>query len=82
MAICSASEGTTRLAASVGVVAADLEVPVGVVLEGGYDAGALARGVVRTLDVLSGPPTPPDVALHPLTARLLTALAPRWGALG
>ena len=75
-------DGFATMAASVGTLAAGLEVPVGVVLEGGYDVGALSRGVVRTLETLAGPATAPDVPLHPLTARLLTGLAPHWGSLG
>lgn len=33
-------------------------------LEGGYDVGALSRGVVRTLETLAGPATAPDVPLR------------------
>jgi len=83
LAGCTVSDdGFATMSASVGALAAELDVPVGVVLEGGYDVDALARGVVRTLETLGGPAELPDVPLHPLADRLLTGLAPRWAALG
>ena len=83
LAGCTVSDdGFATMAASVGALAAELDVPVGVVLEGGYDVDALARGVVRTLETLGGPAELPDVPMHPLADRLLTGLAPRWAALG
>jgi acetoin utilization deacetylase AcuC-like enzyme len=45
--------GYRTMAASVRALAAELDVPVGVVLEGGYDLGALASGLVATLEVLA-----------------------------
>jgi acetoin utilization deacetylase AcuC-like enzyme len=55
------------MGASVGAVARSLGVPVGVVLEGGYDLGALARGMVAALDALAGGAEPPaDLPVHPL----------------
>jgi hypothetical protein len=41
------------------------------VLEGGYDLGALAGGVTATLEVLGreGPVEPPQVAVHDLLGR-------------
>jgi acetoin utilization deacetylase AcuC-like enzyme len=61
-------EGYATMAASVRALGDELGVPVGVVLEGGYALGALARGVVTTLGVLSaeGPAAAPDVPLHEL----------------
>ena len=38
-------------------LAAELGVPLGIVLEGGYDLGALARSVAATLEVLAARPT-------------------------
>jgi acetoin utilization deacetylase AcuC-like enzyme len=60
-----------------------LGIPLGIVLEGGYDLGALARCVVLTLEVAGAqdPPAPPQVALHPLAARVLERLASYWPAL-
>jgi acetoin utilization deacetylase AcuC-like enzyme len=40
-------DGFAAIGAAVRIVAADLEVPVGLVLEGGYDVQALARSFVR-----------------------------------
>jgi acetoin utilization deacetylase AcuC-like enzyme len=37
-------------------VAAELDVPLGCVLEGGYALGALARSVAATMEALTGPP--------------------------
>jgi acetoin utilization deacetylase AcuC-like enzyme len=61
----------------------ELGIPLGIVLEGGYDLGALARCVVLTLDVAGSPepPAPPQSALHPLAARALERLAAHWPAL-
>jgi acetoin utilization deacetylase AcuC-like enzyme len=63
--------GYATMAASVRAVADALRVPVGVVLEGGYDLGALARGLVATLEVLAseGPVAAPVLDVHPLSER-------------
>jgi acetoin utilization deacetylase AcuC-like enzyme len=60
--------GFATMAASVRALGAELGVPVGVVLEGGYALGALARGVAATLEVLSddAPPEAPSVHGHEL----------------
>ena len=42
-----------QLAAQVGALADELGVPVGAVLEGGYDIGALAESVAATMEVLA-----------------------------
>ena len=65
--------GYGTMAASVRALADELGVPVGVVLEGGYDLGALARGLVATLEVLGaeGPVSAPELAVHPLSAGYL-----------
>ncbi len=42
-----------QMAAEVGTLAAELEAPVGAVLEGGYDTGALAESVAATMEVLA-----------------------------
>jgi len=64
-------DGYRAMAASVRALADELGVPLGVVLEGGYDLGALARGVTITLEVAGAkdPPPPPDVEVHPLAER-------------
>ncbi|HTN25528.1 MAG TPA: histone deacetylase [Solirubrobacteraceae bacterium] len=76
--------GYVAMAASVRAVADGLGIPLGIVLEGGYDLGALARCVVATLEVAGAaePPPAPDVALHPLTRRAREHLAAgHWPAL-
>jgi acetoin utilization deacetylase AcuC-like enzyme len=77
-------DGYAALAASVRAIAEELGVPLGIVLEGGYDLGALARSVAATLGVV-GAEQPPVVApaqVHPLATRALERLAAgRWPAL-
>jgi acetoin utilization deacetylase AcuC-like enzyme len=71
------------MTASLRATADGLGIPLGIVLEGGYDLGALARGVVATLAVAGAqqPPPAPKLDLHPLAERTLERLeAGRWGA--
>ncbi len=77
-------EGYVAMAASVRAAADGLGIPLGIVLEGGYDLGALSRGVVATLEVAGtqDPPGAPQLALHPLAARACERLAAGgWPAL-
>ena len=77
-------EGYARMAASVRALADDLGVPLGIVLEGGYDLVALAESVVATLEV-AGDDSPPErgpVALHPLAGEAAGRLADRWPLVG
>ena len=76
--------GYAALSASVRDLAADLGIGLGVVLEGGYDLGALSRGVVETLAVAGAevPPAVPAVAVHPIAAAAVERLARgHWPAL-
>ena len=60
-----------------------LGVPLGLVLEGGYDVGALSRSLLRTLEVWGADvaPAPDDaLAMHPLAAQAARRLADRWPA--
>jgi acetoin utilization deacetylase AcuC-like enzyme len=63
---------------------AELEVPVGCVLEGGYDVDALARCVALTMQTLAAPPGSGAVAggdapaVHRLADEALERLAPLW----
>jgi acetoin utilization deacetylase AcuC-like enzyme len=77
-------QGFARMAAGMRALADELDVPLGVVLEGGYDLGALAEGVVATLEVVGAdePAEPPSVALHPLAAQAAGRLAERWPLVG
>jgi acetoin utilization deacetylase AcuC-like enzyme len=70
------------MAASVRSLADELDVPLGIVLEGGYDLVALAESVVATLEVVSDSVEPAPVALHPLAAEAAARLAERWPLVG
>jgi acetoin utilization deacetylase AcuC-like enzyme len=72
LAGCVVSDaGYAAIAATMRAIADELGIAHGIVLEGGYDLGALARCVVLTLEVAGAaqPPEVPEVALHPLAAR-------------
>jgi acetoin utilization deacetylase AcuC-like enzyme len=77
--------GYAAIAASMRACADELGVPLGIVLEGGYELAALSRCVVATLAAIGAgeaPPPPSDVALHPLALRTLERLAGSyWPAL-
>jgi acetoin utilization deacetylase AcuC-like enzyme len=66
-------EGYGEMAASVRALADELDVPVGVVLEGGYDLGALASGFVATAETLAveGPVAAPRLPTHRLAEEAL-----------
>jgi acetoin utilization deacetylase AcuC-like enzyme len=66
-------EGYADMAASMRALADELGVGVGVVLEGGYDLGALARGFVATMEVLAadGPVAAPRLPTHRLSDEAL-----------
>jgi acetoin utilization deacetylase AcuC-like enzyme len=61
--------GYSTMGASVRALADGLDVPVGVVLEGGYDLGALSRGLIALLEALAadGSVSAPDLPLHTLS---------------
>jgi acetoin utilization deacetylase AcuC-like enzyme len=65
--------GYARMGASVRALADGLDVPVGVVLEGGYDLGALSRGLLALLEMLvaDGPVRAPDLPVHALSEGFL-----------
>jgi acetoin utilization deacetylase AcuC-like enzyme len=67
--------GYATMATSVRALADELGVPAGVVLEGGYALGALARGMTETLGALTadGPVAAPDLPVHELAQRRLGA---------
>ncbi len=77
-------DGYVAMAASMRATADGLGIPLGIVLEGGYDLGALSRCVVATLEVAGAqdPPGAPQLALHPLAERARERLAAgHWPAL-
>jgi acetoin utilization deacetylase AcuC-like enzyme len=84
LASCRVTErGFAAMTGSVRRLAAALEVPVGVVLEGGYDLSALARSVAVTLSVLGAaePPAAVELPEHPEAVAATERLAARWPAL-
>jgi len=58
------------------------DVPLGMVLEGGYELGALARSVAATLEVLAADAPPPagEVPVHPVAAEAAARVARDWPA--
>jgi acetoin utilization deacetylase AcuC-like enzyme len=71
LAGCDVTEdGFVAMTRSLQRVAAEADAPVGALLEGGYDLGALAASVAAVLDALGSAPGEQgsDVELHPLAA--------------
>jgi acetoin utilization deacetylase AcuC-like enzyme len=84
LAGCEVSdEGFARMAGAVHRLATELDVPLGLVLEGGYDVDALARSVARTLETWSGEPAAAPGARgdDPVVDRARQHIAGRWPAL-
>jgi acetoin utilization deacetylase AcuC-like enzyme len=77
-------DGYARMTASVRALADELGIPLGIVLEGGYDLEALSESLVATLEVVSAEvsPEPAPVALHPLAAAAAGRLGERWPLVG
>jgi acetoin utilization deacetylase AcuC-like enzyme len=81
LATCTVSEGGyAGMTASVRRAADAVGAPVGLVLEGGYDLGALSRSMAALMPVLVAAETPASEAieLHPLAARALERLERWW----
>lgn len=76
LASCLVSDaGYAGMAAMMRACAEQLGVPLGIVLEGGYDLGALSRCVVATLETVAGDAPPPEVGVDPLALRAQERLA-------
>ena len=76
-------DGYAAMAGSMRRLADALGVPLGLVLEGGYDVGALSRSLIRTLEAWGAdvaPPADTSLALHPLAAQTARRLADSWPA--
>jgi acetoin utilization deacetylase AcuC-like enzyme len=73
--------GYATMGASIRALADGLDVPVGVVLEGGYHLGALSRGLIALLEVLGadGSVSAPDLPLHVLSEGFLARHAALLG---
>ncbi len=82
LARCEVSErGYAAMTGTLKRLSAELEAPLGMVLEGGYAVRALASSVAAVLPVLGAvepPPRDADVPVHPLAAQALSRLAPWW----
>jgi acetoin utilization deacetylase AcuC-like enzyme len=82
LASCRVTEdGFAAMTASLRRVCAELDVPMGLVLEGGYSVEALADSVCRLLPVLGSPDVPEpedDLPRHPLAEAASRRLAPTW----
>jgi len=80
-------DGYRAMAASVRALAGELVVPLGIVLEGGYDLGALSRCVTLTLETAGASPdaahvSSSGVAVDPLAEQAARRLAQsHWPAL-
>ena len=83
LASCTVTEaGFAAMAASVRDVAAVLEAPVGIVLEGGYALDALAGSLIATLATVAGDESAEALSVeHPLAARARQRLAAYWPTL-
>jgi acetoin utilization deacetylase AcuC-like enzyme len=85
LASCTVTDaGFAGMAAHMRALADELGVPLGIVLEGGYELGALSRSLVATLEVVGAaePVVAPAVDVHPLALRALKRLAcSHWPAL-
>jgi acetoin utilization deacetylase AcuC-like enzyme len=75
--------GFAAMAASARLMAEEADVPLGIVLEGGYDLDALSRCFADTLQVTGTEASveAPDVPVHPLATDALARLVGRWPAL-
>jgi acetoin utilization deacetylase AcuC-like enzyme len=84
LAACRVTDaGFAAMAASARLLAEELDAPLGIVLEGGYDVGALARCFADTLEVTGTAASlqAPDLPVHPLAAEARARLTARWPAL-
>jgi acetoin utilization deacetylase AcuC-like enzyme len=84
LATCTVTEaGFAGMTATLRAACDALGVPLGLVLEGGYDLGALAGSMAALMPVLvaESTPDPGSVERHPLAAQALERLAPYWPAL-
>jgi acetoin utilization deacetylase AcuC-like enzyme len=84
LATCTVTEaGFAGMTASLRAACDALGVPLGLVLEGGYDLGALAGSMAALMPVLveESTPDPGEVEPHPLASQALERLAPYWPGL-
>jgi acetoin utilization deacetylase AcuC-like enzyme len=85
LATCVVTEaGYAGMTASLRRAADAIGSPLGVVLEGGYDLGALAHSMAALMPVLvaEGTPAPEEIPVHPLAEDALGRLERYWPGLG
>jgi acetoin utilization deacetylase AcuC-like enzyme len=85
LAACEVTRaGFAQMASRMRGLADDLGVPLGVVLEGGYDLQALTESLLVTLEVVGGddPAAHAHVPLHQLAGQAAARLAGRWPLVG
>jgi acetoin utilization deacetylase AcuC-like enzyme len=81
LASCRVTDaGFAAMAASVRTAAAEVGAQVALVLEGGYDVGALSRSLCDVLEVLGAgdPPPAPAVERHALAEQAVARLSGAW----
>jgi acetoin utilization deacetylase AcuC-like enzyme len=82
LASCRLTEETyAAMTATMRALAVEFDVPIVIVLEGGYDLGALARSVASTMEAAVGDGTPVEAPLGPLAERARTHFARWWPVL-
>jgi acetoin utilization deacetylase AcuC-like enzyme len=84
LATCRVTDsGFAAMAASLRRLSDELGVPLGLVLEGGYDLGALARSVAAVLEVVGAATTAPapELPVHPQALQAASRLERWWPAL-
>ena len=70
-----------QLALHISSLAAELGVPAGAVLEGGYDVDALAASSLVTMEALAGGGTPRSVGAGPLVSAAAERIGRHWESL-
>ena len=77
-------EGFAAMTASIRAVGAEVQAPVGAVLEGGYALAALARSVTATMEVLGTlePPSVEPAPLDPVAHKAGQRVSEFWPGLG
>jgi acetoin utilization deacetylase AcuC-like enzyme len=81
---CALTEaGYAAMTGTLRRLCADLDVPLGMVLEGGYDLDALAESVAATLEVLGAEDVPAanGAASHPVAREAAARVAAHWPVL-
>ena len=84
LATCRVTEdGFAGMTALLRQACDEVGAPMGLVLEGGYDLGALSRSMAALMPVLvaDAAPVAPDVETHPLASRALGRLTEWWPGL-